>query len=784
MLIFYGSDRELFKSSWIDLVSESTGGVAELSIEGDRARSRDTNDSPARMVVAPEAALDSPDTIAPPALPSQTRLPPAKVLLQQEGIGAPDPPRQSPHLDSNVYSQAERRPSLQHPYGREHDRILPKMSSSPVNGHGDSNGHSQEDLRAVCHRQAAHIEHLSRETSRLNQDVTNLSTHIRYLSDQVAGLRQTPQQQQSSGAPADNAALELFTENLASVMSKVNEIEVLKMQIGLLKSRVAAIEGGSSVTSPAGVGGQLPPIDSQAPPAHRGHPAGYAVPGGPPGPSHHAGPIVAGPLEHRIPSGGPAYYQRPVEPAGHPSHLDSQGPVGWTTVNQTTKRPLPNGIESRPEAVGTPVGSPKRQKLAPLEPQPRPYEPVPHAYETAHDPQLRTHSTESHPESHQAQIPPPPARQYAQSPYPPPSANEPGPESPYPPGDAHRPTHNHPASVSPKRGRGGGRGRPRKSHPQTEMEHMVTAEAADRYSRSSAEWASSTVTPNQETYYTPITTSARGRGGTMRRGSGGAPPTGSPTIGVMRPAITASVPTVVQPMPSMTIVQGSGAMGGDPYAHTKKSRTKPTRNADGVLIRKDGRPDMRSQSSAANLRKVHARKEQERQMGDGDISVQQGSPLAGQPQSLSAAGSLNGSPSATPEEEGDGEQRSRSESEEQEAQKKHSDIMKKMFPEKYENKYGFPRSADPSPPADGSPVVASPATRPSPVQQEAPKPVLVEERSLRRGRTAAREEQRAEAMSGVEKTALPAAAAEQDRGAAGAKDTPMTDAEAAAEEKA
>jgi hypothetical protein len=31
-----------------------------------------------------------------------------------------------------------------------------------------------------------------------------------------------------------------------------------------------------------------------------------------------------------------------------------------------------------------------------------------------------------------------------------------------------------------------------------------------------------------------------------------------------------------------------------------------------VLIRKDGRPDMRSVSSANNLRKVHAKKEAER----------------------------------------------------------------------------------------------------------------------------------------------------------------------------
>lgn len=44
----------------------------------------------------------------------------------------------------------------------------------------------------------------------------------------------------------------------------------------------------------------------------------------------------------------------------------------------------------------------------------------------------------------------------------------------------------------------------------------------------------------------------------------------------------------------------------------KKSRSKPFRNSEGVLIRKDGRPDMRSVSSANNLRKVHAKKEAER----------------------------------------------------------------------------------------------------------------------------------------------------------------------------
>ncbi|KAF4546959.1 Hypothetical protein D9617_86g041460 [Elsinoe fawcettii] len=44
----------------------------------------------------------------------------------------------------------------------------------------------------------------------------------------------------------------------------------------------------------------------------------------------------------------------------------------------------------------------------------------------------------------------------------------------------------------------------------------------------------------------------------------------------------------------------------------KKSRTKSKRNANGILIRKDGQSDMRSLSSAQNLRKVHAKKGKER----------------------------------------------------------------------------------------------------------------------------------------------------------------------------
>lgn len=49
----------------------------------------------------------------------------------------------------------------------------------------------------------------------------------------------------------------------------------------------------------------------------------------------------------------------------------------------------------------------------------------------------------------------------------------------------------------------------------------------------------------------------------------------------------------------------------DSPIEVKKTRSKPIRNEEGILVRKDGRPDRRSQSSAANLRKVHARKEEQ-----------------------------------------------------------------------------------------------------------------------------------------------------------------------------
>jgi hypothetical protein len=115
-------------------------------------------------------------------------------------------------------------------------------------------------------------------------------------------------------------------------------------------------------------------------------------------------------------------------------------------------------------------------------------------------------------------------------------------------------------------------------------------------------------------------------------------------------------------MQGVTPGPGINLVGQDPYSHTKKTRTKPIRNADGILIRKDGRPDMRSQSSAANLRKVHARKEEQKATG------REYTPTSGLYHSTGV-----GEDTPSPMEGGEDAGPS--------TQQKHQAIMRRMFPE-------------------------------------------------------------------------------------------------------
>lgn len=104
----------------------------------------------------------------------------------------------------------------------------------------------------------------------------------------------------------------------------------------------------------------------------------------------------------------------------------------------------------------------------------------------------------------------------------------------------------------------------------------------------------------------------------------------------------------------------------------KKTRTKPIRNAEGVLIRKDGRPDMRSVSSANNLRKVHAKKEAERMEIEGrtPTSARELAPA----KSTSLSDEEDMTRSGTPGTPGEGE------GDERHANERHRELMSRIFP--------------------------------------------------------------------------------------------------------
>lgn len=61
----------------------------------------------------------------------------------------------------------------------------------------------------------------------------------------------------------------------------------------------------------------------------------------------------------------------------------------------------------------------------------------------------------------------------------------------------------------------------------------------------------------------------------------------------------------------LVVRRGGGAYSG-PYMSpgNRRERSKPIRNEQGVLIRKDGKPDRRSQTSAENLRRVMSRRQE------------------------------------------------------------------------------------------------------------------------------------------------------------------------------
>ncbi|KAJ4372133.1 hypothetical protein N0V83_003906 [Neocucurbitaria cava] len=430
---------------------------------------------------------------------------------------------------------------------------------------------------------------------------------------------------------AQDSALELVAQQIAVISQKANEVDTLKITIEIMKNKIQRLEEVASLTPPQPTLPHQPTRETAALATQSPH---TTIP-------YHTAPVTISHTTPNQPSTSQASYSfahlvaNNPEISRRPEPLPSQS-SGWATVNAGVKRTHSNGMESPHETSKHIPGSPKRPRLTTVEPSITHETPLGQADIDSPETRTQVHtltqpSRYSIPESVLASQ----SQHSVYIPY----GTQDGPSE-----DSWRPESQRIIEHRPRgRGRGGGPGsrggRGRKSMP------------AQIHTLGTSEWQKDDWQSNLDGYYDHVARSGRG---IARRGNGG-----GGTRGGYPPNDRAV---------SLGLQGVSAGMGlespSDLYSHTKKTRTKPIRNADGVLIRKDGRPDMRSQSSAANLRKVHARK-------DGDPNQ---SPSRSTPTNLHYSDSA-GAPD-TPSPSSFGLDHSVSAS----IHKKHNAIMDKIFP--------------------------------------------------------------------------------------------------------
>ncbi|KAH5608542.1 hypothetical protein HBI45_080910 [Parastagonospora nodorum] len=461
----------------------------------------------------------------------------------------------------------------------------------------------RQEFAAQVQHQAADIQRVDEAVARLHLEMQGMRQALENVSHEIAINRGADTSAgQTSRVP--NAALELMAQQVAVMSHKTSELDNLRVTVEIMKEKIYSLEQGAQPTKAA--------------PALQGTPHVFQ-------PSH--GPASSQTRNATPARATPAVVPRarsPVQTPTNPPTYQSFDTVssstllgvierdecvpgrsaGWASINAGTKRTHMAGVETAREATAHVPGSPKRQKMAATDPQ---ASSAPSETFTTRHSYASRNSDVSNP---RLAVPPPTlpsqhsipesslASQTQHSTYVPFTTQD-GPSD-----DSWRPESQRIIEHRPRgRGRGGGPGsrggRVRKSMPA--QVHQLGSPEWER-----DDWQGiSESQAGPEGYYNHVARSGRG---IARRGSGG-----GGRGGYAQSERAASLGS--QGMSSPGFNMGSP---NDPYAHTKKTRTKPIRNADGVLIRKDGRPDMRSQSSAANLRKVHARKE-------GELSTQ-GSP--------------------------------------------------------------------------------------------------------------------------------------------------------------
>jgi hypothetical protein len=593
-------------------------------------------------------------------------------------------------------------PSLSQQHPAAQDGIISQLQSSLQS---QLHVHSQ-----ILEEQRQEIENQRHQIARMDSTIEALRHEQRNMYAIVDELRHELRARPEHQHP-DTSEVDILTKEVQSISSKTNEIAGLKMQLDILRSQVRRLERHGS----PGANSEHMGHDQMSHPPPPPPVAGFAT--NTPSTLDQRPLLYQTPMENRLPAPIAANSELPdprvqsesrtlpgirsIDPntpisswrpsgaiapppsglmIGSSPQIEAPAPgSGWAAVNSNT---APKRLISEPSFESAAPGSPKRQRLAPLMPrtfdQQNPIQGSSPYHSASGDslPTVPTLQSTQNPSmestgSLPSQTNPLRFVQFA-------SGLESAPEESWRQG---------PGSMidrgrgSPRRGRGGGgRSRGRKSG------------GADS-DRATPEWDAR---PDSVQMLNPPESH------------------GGPVQSADQPSETIAG---MYPDPHFMPITTTADVASSNHP-TKKTRTKPVRNADGVLIRKDGRPDMRSVSSAMNLKKVHAKKEAER-AGNKETSAA----------SEDAGEMSTGSPSidghAT-----DGETS---------VLDRHQETMRKVFPHGIENpsvqsmaQQFFPKPDDTraAPQVKIEAMVESDTTKEAPHGHEGAKPLIDGERSM------------------------------------------------------
>lgn len=453
----------------------------------------------------------------------------------------------------------------------------------------------RHEFQGQLQRQDQELRRMSDVVNQLSRDLQESHRNMMALVQEVRVTRAESARRPSEVAQPgyQDEALELMARRLGDISHRTTDLETMREHVAILSGRVQRLESESTGPRP------------QHPPPHQAQPAHQPV--------HQA--IHLAHIPQPAPSQAPQF-QTPARPtsipqavqhheqpatAAPPESAQRQEPPptqnGWATVNAGVKRVFENGTESpHPGASPTP-GEPKRPKLT---------------TDGSHDgPVMSQHPPEpsqilpsqAQPVVASQTLPqagPGPAIGPHQIPHPGPHSARP-PSQPYPYGtQGEQNWHADPqymADGRPARGRGSRSGR----GPGSRGGRVRKSMQGQQHPMGTPEWERSwSAVPDSHGSPTSFEDHpAHPARSIVRRGGGGSGARG----GAMMVERSGEWTPEIGPR--------SVFHDRDSPIEVKKTRSKPIRNEDGILVRKDGRPDRRSQSSAANLRKVHARKEEQ-----------------------------------------------------------------------------------------------------------------------------------------------------------------------------